>query len=176
MGHNPPPACGALWKVAQLGKRARATPRQPGGGVVPGSAGLGLGPDCTEKRGLRLPRRAECAFSSHHRPGGAGPNPPPACGALWKMAQLGKRARETPRQPGGGFVPGSAGLGLGSDCTEKRSLGRGSLMARPELGRDTTNQAGTPSGCQLWAKEMPRLKVRCTCSSCHSTKAQLVSL
>ena len=64
-------------------------------------------------------------------------NPPPGCGALWKMAQLGKCARATPRQAGGGFVPGSAGLGLEPDCTEKRSLGRGSLMARPEPGRDT---------------------------------------
>ncbi len=163
--------------MAQLGKRARETPRQPGGGFVPGSAGLGLGPDCTEKRGLRLPRRAECAFSSHHRPGGAGPNPPPACGALWKMAQLGKRARETPRQPGGGFVPGSAGLGRRARPHGKAQSGqRASLMARPELGRDTTNQAGTPSGCQLWANEIPGLKVRCTCSSCHSTKAQLISL
>ena len=98
-------------------------------------------------------------------------NLPPGCGALWKMAQLGKCARATPRQPGGGFVPGSAGLGLGPDCTEKRSLGRGSLMARPELGRDTTNQAGAPSGCQLWANEIPGLRVKCTCSSCHSTKA-----
>ena len=103
-------------------------------------------------------------------------NPPPACGALWKVAQLGKCTRATPRQPAGGVVPGSAGLGLGPDCTEKRSLGRGPLMARPELGRDTPNQAGTPSGCQLWAKEIPGLRVRCTCSSCHSTKAQLVSL
>ena len=28
-------------------------------------------------------------------------------------------------------------------------------MARPELGRDTPNQVGTPSGCQLWAKKVP---------------------
>ena len=44
---------------------------------------------------------------------------------------------QPPARLRGGFVPGSAGLGLGPDCTEKRSLGRGSLMARPELGRDT---------------------------------------
>ena len=103
---------------------------------------------------------------------------------------------QTPRQPAGhygkwlnwanvlgqppaslrGVVSGSAGLDLGPGLTEKRSLGRGSLMARPELGRDTPNQVGTPSGCQLWAKEIPGLRVRCTCSSCHSTKAQLISL
>ena len=78
-----------------------------------------------ERRGLRLLRRAECAFPSHHRPGGTGPNRPPACGALWKVAQLGKRARATPRQAAGGVAPGFAGLGLGPGCTERRSLGRG---------------------------------------------------
>ena len=35
--HPPPPACGALWKMAQLGKRARAPPRQAAGGVAPGT-------------------------------------------------------------------------------------------------------------------------------------------
>ena len=29
---NPPPGCGALWKMAQLGKCVRATPRQAAGG------------------------------------------------------------------------------------------------------------------------------------------------
>ena len=47
-GTTPPPACGALWEVAQLGKCVRATPRQAAGGVAPGSAGLGLGPGYTE--------------------------------------------------------------------------------------------------------------------------------
>ena len=32
---NRPPGCGALWKMAQLGKRARATARQAAGGVAP---------------------------------------------------------------------------------------------------------------------------------------------
>ncbi len=32
---NRPPECGALWKMAQLGKRARATPRQDVGRVAP---------------------------------------------------------------------------------------------------------------------------------------------
>ena len=35
-GATPPPACGALWKVAQLGKCARATPRQAAGGGCAG--------------------------------------------------------------------------------------------------------------------------------------------
>ena len=58
----------------------------------------------TKRRSLRLPCCAECAFPLHHRPGGVGRNPPPACGALWGMAQLGKRARATPRQAGGGLL------------------------------------------------------------------------
>ena len=124
------------------------------GGLRRGPAGVGLGPDCTEKRSLRvgphgkaqcawllayrmrlLVRRAdrvrfsvrgyhqsalfrdpgypECAFPLRLRPGGVGRNPPPACGALWKVAQLGKCVRATPRQAAGGVPPGSASLGLG---------------------------------------------------------------
>ena len=60
----------------------------------------------TERRSLRLPRRAECAFPLHCRPGGVGRNPPPACGALWRVAQLGKCARATPRQAAGGLRRG----------------------------------------------------------------------
>ena len=78
-----------------------------------------------EKRTLLAWGAADCAFPSRRRPGGVGRNPPPACGALWRVAQLGKRARATPRQPAGGVVPGPAGLGLGSGCTERRSLDRG---------------------------------------------------
>ena len=51
---------------------------------------------------------AECAFRSRRRLGGVEPNPPPACGALWKMAQLGKCARATPRQAAGGVAPSAA--------------------------------------------------------------------
>ena len=59
----------------------------------------------TERRILLALGVAECAFRSRRRPGGVEPNPPPACGALWKMAQLGKRARATPRQAAGGVAP-----------------------------------------------------------------------
>ena len=48
---------------------------------------------------------AECAFRSRRRLGGVEPNPPPACGALWKMAQLGKCARATPPPGCGGVAP-----------------------------------------------------------------------
>ena len=74
-----------------------------------------------EKRTLLALGVAECAFRSRRRPGGVEPNPPPACGALWKMAQLGKCARATPPPGCGGVVPGPAGLGLGPDRTERRS-------------------------------------------------------
>ena len=122
-------------------------PRQAVGGLCQGPQASTWGPTarksavCGSHIAQNAPFRHVAAREARDQ------TPPPACGALWKVAQLGKRARATPRQPGGGFVPGSAGLGLGPDCTEKRSLGRGSLMARPELGRDTTNQTGTPSGC-----------------------------
>ena len=152
------------------------TPRQAAGGLCRGPQASTWGPTarksavCGSRVAQNAPFRHVAAREARDQ------NPPPGCGALWKMAQLGKCARATPRQAAGGFVPGSAGLDLGPDCTEKRSLGRGSLIARPELGRDTTNQAGIPSGCQLLANEIPGLRVRYTCSSCHLTKAQLISL
>ena len=49
---NRPPGCGVPWKIAQLGKCVRATPRQAAGRVAPGSADLSLGFDLTEKRTL----------------------------------------------------------------------------------------------------------------------------
>ena len=55
----------------------------------------------TKRRSLKPPRRADCAFPLHYRPGGVGRNPP-------------ARLR-------GGVVPGPAGLGLGPDRTERRS-------------------------------------------------------
>ena len=61
---NHPPACGALWRMPQLGKCARATPRQAAGRVVPGPANLGSESGLTERRTLRFPDRAECAFPS----------------------------------------------------------------------------------------------------------------
>ena len=89
----------------------------------------------TKRRSLRLPCCAECAFPSHHRPGGAGPNPPPACGALWRVAQLGKRARATPRQAAGGLRRGSQapawGLAARKGAVWTEGLAEGAPWARP---------------------------------------------
>ena len=63
-GATPPPACGALWKEAQLGKCARATPRQPAGRLVPRPADLGSESGLTERRTLPDLRAPECAFPS----------------------------------------------------------------------------------------------------------------
>ena len=61
---NRPPGCGALWRMPQLGKCARATPRQPAGRVVPGSANLGSESGLTERRTLPNRWASECAFPS----------------------------------------------------------------------------------------------------------------
>ncbi len=55
-GATPPPGCGALWRMPQLGKCARATPRQAAGRVARGFADLGLEFGLTERRTLRLRR------------------------------------------------------------------------------------------------------------------------
>ena len=96
----------------------------------------------TEKRILRFSDRANCAFPSHCRPRGVGCNHPPGCGALSKVAQLGKCVRATTRQAAGRFAPGSANL-VWSLTSRKvavwaRSLGRWSYgKAHPRSGRDT---------------------------------------
>ena len=69
---NPPPGCGALWRMPQLGKCARATPRQAAGRVARGPADLGLSltsrkgalcaSDLTERRSVRGCPHTECAF------------------------------------------------------------------------------------------------------------------
>ena len=50
--------------MAQLGKCARATPRQAAGRLARGSADLGLEFGLTKRRTLPFPDRAECAFPS----------------------------------------------------------------------------------------------------------------
>ena len=76
----------------------------------------------TKNRSLVSPGVVECAFPSRRGAREVWGNPPPGCGALWRMAQLGKCARATPRQPAGRVVPGSADLGSESGLTERRTL------------------------------------------------------
>ena len=58
---TPPPACGALWKMAQLGKCARTTPRQAGGGLRQGPQVSAVGPDRTERRSRSVHKSAKTA-------------------------------------------------------------------------------------------------------------------
>ena len=78
---------------------------------------------------------ADCAFPSRRRPGGVGRNPPPACGALWRMAQLGKCARATPRQAAGGLRRGPQAPAWGSAIRKgavwAEGLAKGAPRARP---------------------------------------------
>ena len=62
---NPPPGCGALWRMPQLGKCARATTRQPAGRVVSGSADLGSESDLTERRILAAASRKDALWGCH---------------------------------------------------------------------------------------------------------------
>ena len=136
-----------------MGHRPRVTVAKPAGD----GAGAARGPAegriparrLTKRRSLRLPCCAECAFPLRRggiagtecafplcrRPGGVGHNPPPACGALWKVAQLGKRARATPRQAGGGLRRGPAGLGLGPGASRKSAAwAEGLAESAPRVG------------------------------------------
>ena len=120
--HGPAPGCGSPWAAAHA-RRLSPAPCGPrpqgrrrggrqacggrcrcrGGGPCSLTEGRISARRLTKRRSLRPPRRTECAFPLHHRPGGVGRDRPPACGALWRVAQLGKRARATPRQAGGGL-------------------------------------------------------------------------
>ena len=60
---NHPPGCGALWRMPQLGKCARATTRQPAGRLARGSADLGSESGLTEKCILRLRRDEKAQFA-----------------------------------------------------------------------------------------------------------------
>ena len=122
------------------GRAAAARPAGDGvGAAEEGRSGLTegriLARRLTERRSLRLPRRAECAFPSRRRPGGVGRNPPPACGALWRVAQLGKCARGTPRQAAGGLRRGPQASAWGPTARKgavwAEGLADGAPWARP---------------------------------------------
>ena len=80
----------------------------------------------------------ECAFPSRRGAREVWGNPPPGCGALWRMAQLGKCARATPRQPAGRVARGPADLGLslasrkGALCPTGGLRMRFSVTTRPQ--------------------------------------------
>ena len=76
----------------------------------------------TEKRTLRFPDCTDCAFPLRCGAREVWGNRPPGCGALWRMPQLGKCARATPRQPAGRVARGPADLGSESGLTERRTL------------------------------------------------------
>ena len=79
----------------------------------------------SEARRMRLSvrTRAQNALFRHvAAPGRCGATPPPGCGALWRMSQLGKCARATPRQAAGWVARGFANLGLEFGLTENRIL------------------------------------------------------
>ena len=143
MGRRPRAAAvsGAMRHEAlTYGRAAAARPAGDGvGAAEEGRSGLTegriLARRLTERRSLRLPRRAECAFPSRCRPGGVGRNPPPACGALWRVAQLGKCARATPRQAAGGLRrgPQASAWGLASrkSAVWAEGLAEGAPRVRP---------------------------------------------
>ena len=97
---TPPPGCGALWETAQLGKRARATPRQPAGrlcarvrrsrfGAWPhGKVHSGL---IDSRKGALCPTggfRMRLSVTSR-RPGGVGQPPASLRGGLRQVAETG---------------------------------------------------------------------------------------
>ena len=56
----------------------------------------------TERRSLRPPRRAECAFPSHYRPGDAGPNPRQPAGHYGKWPNWANALEQPPARLRGG--------------------------------------------------------------------------
>ena len=90
----------------------------------------------TERRSLRLPRRAECAFPLHCRPGGVGRNPPASLRGTMKSGPTGQMRPGNPPPGCGGVPPGSASLGLRSGTSRKSAvwaegLADGAPWARP---------------------------------------------
>ena len=110
----------------------------------------------TERRSLRPPRRAECAFPSHHRPGGAGPNPPASLRGTMESGPTGQMRSGNPppgcggvapetRRPWAGAPPSCGGVAPGTRRPQPvawphgkaQSGQRASLRARPGPDRDT---------------------------------------
>ena len=91
-----------------------------------------------ERRGLRFLRRADCAFPSHHRPGGRGAQPPARLRGTMESGSTGQTRSSNPRQAAGGGCAGARRPRPGARPHEKTQSGqRASLMARPGSGRGT---------------------------------------
>ena len=116
------PSCGEPW-----GRCPRATLRR-------GASW----PDASRKGAVCGSHVAQNALFRHVAAREAwGATPPPACGALWRVAQLGKRARATPASLRGGCA-GARRPRPGARLHGKAQSGqRASLMELPGPGRDT---------------------------------------
>ena len=91
-------------------------------------------------RQARSPHVAQTAPFGRVATGGTrGTTPPPACGALWKMTQLGKRARTTPRQAAGGLRRGPQapawGLAARKGAVWTEGLADGAPRVRPQAAQ-----------------------------------------
>ena len=130
-----------------MGRRPRMTVAKPAGdgaGAARGPVeGRNLPRRLTKRCSLRLPCCAECAFPLRRRPGGVGHNPPPACGALWKMAQLGKRARATPRQAAGGGCAGEPQASAWGPASRKGAVWAEGLAESAPRARPGHHQAAS---------------------------------
>ena len=91
-----------------------------------------------ERRGLRLLRRAECTFPSHHRPGGRGTKPPASLRGTMESGPTGQtRSSNPPARLRGGCARVRRPR-FGARLHGKAQSGqRASLRARPGPGRDT---------------------------------------
>ena len=121
----------------------------------------------TERRSLRPPRRAECAFPSHHRPGGAGPNPPASLRGTMESGPTGQMRSGTPPPGCGGVAPGTRRPQPVAWPHGKAQSGqRASLRALPGPNRDTIR-------LPVVAKEVPGTQTQSTCrltmAKCAST-------
>ena len=143
MGRRPRAAAvsGAMRHEAlTYGRAAAARPAGDGvGAAVEGRAASRRGaswPDASRRGAVCGSPVAQNALFRHVAAREAWGQPsPPACGALWRVAQLGKRARATPRQVAGGLRRGPQasawGLAARKDAVWAEGLADGTPWARP---------------------------------------------
>ena len=92
----------------------------------------------TERRSLKPPRRADCAFPLHYRPGGVGRDPPASLRGTMGSGPTGQtRSGNPPASLRGGLRRGPQAPVWAWPHGKAQYGQRASLMARPGLGRDT---------------------------------------